>query len=234
MRGNLVVEQAWWDGAMLRGTLVVRNVGYGKRVSVIATTTHWASQRLGVANWVKVFSGTDFERWSFEVVAPATDTELVEFAAALDAPGRATEWDNNLTRNYSLRLDGVGSPWALGVVRSPGRVVFGGPAGGWQVRVERQPPADGALTLVYDPARLPTCRGSKYGQPAWAITSYLRPGTAPFTEQPFVPSSPGQLLRTPVMYAPDAHGFEVYFLNTDVNGCVAYDSNHGANFTLRW
>jgi hypothetical protein len=29
------------------------------------------------------------------------------------------------------------------------------------------------------------------------------------------------------MYAPDAHGFEVYFLNTDVNGCVAYDSNHG-------
>lgn len=232
LRNNVVVEQATWDGAMLRGSVIVRNIGYGKRLNVIATTTAWATQHVGVASWVKQFSNSDLERWTFEVVAPATDTELVQFAVSLDRPDGVTEWDNNADRNYRLRLDGVDSPWALGPVRRPGRLVF---EANNTVRLERAPAADGAFTLVYDPARLPKCRGTKYGRPAWGLVAFV--GTnGQFTQTNFEQEDftyPSGHLHTKVLFA-SGHDLATYFLNTDVSGCQAYDSNFGQNFVFRW
>jgi hypothetical protein len=237
LTGNLVVERAWWDGAMLRGTVVVRNVGYGKKVRVVASTSAWKGKVEAEASYVKTFSSSDLERWSFEVAAPVTDLEVVAFAASLERPDGRVEWDNNVGRDYSLRLDGVGSPWALGPVQRPGRIVFDGPANGWAARVDVAPPADGAFTLVYDPARLPQCRGVKYGLPAWGIVAYVRRGDS-FVSQSF--ASPvrdlpaGGQLHTQVLFAGDARSLELYFFNSDVWSCRTWDSNYGQNFVLRW
>jgi len=237
MTGNLVVERAYWDGATLRGSVLVRNVGYGKQVKVVATTSAWKAQAEADATFVKAFSSTDFERWAFEVPAPVMDGEAVQFAASLVRPDGRVDWDNNLGRDYELRLDGVGSPWALGPVQRPGRLVFEGPDHGWAARVDVAPPSDGAFTVVYDPARLPTCRGVKYGLPAWGIVAYLKQGDR-FVQQGFVQPprqlTPG-LLHTPVLFAGgDAKSVELYFFNSDVWGCRAWDSNYGQNFVLRW
>lgn len=232
----LVLESAWWDGAHLRGTVVVRNTGPNKTVKVVATTNAWASRAEGVASYVKTFGQTDFERWAFDVVAPATALERVEFAAVVEGP-TGSSWDNNLGRNHSLRLDGQGSAWALGPVQSPGRIAFEGPAQGLKVSVTRAPPADGALYLVYDPQRLPQCRATKYGRPAWGLAPYVRaPGSGPFEAQSLQRLEAGLEngpLLTAVFHAA-TKGLEVYVVNSDAAGCVAWDSHFGQNFVLRW
>lgn len=233
---DLVVEQAHWDGEVLRGTVLVRNVGGEKAVRVVASTSAWATSQQGEARYVKTFSASDLERWSFELPAPATEREAVVFAVALEAPGREASWDNNLGRDYRLALDGVDSPWALGPVASPGKVVFEGPERDWQVRVVRAPPADGAFTLVYAPGRLPTCRGRKYGRPTWSITAHLRGEGGAFTPVAFLRDGgeyPEGALYAPLQFIPGPT-LEAYFFNGDAYGCHTWDSNYGQNFLVRW
>ena len=102
----------------------------------------------------------------------------------------------------------------------------------------------GALTVDYDPDRLGGCRGSRGGMPAWDLRCHLR----------FWPSGEGasgdllrhlasgasgpQVLDPPEPVSPeftlplDAVEAELWFENTDVFGCRAWDSRYGANYRL--
>lgn len=85
----------------------------------------------------------------------------------------------------------------------------------------------GEVSVVFDPARLPTCRNWRNGNPLYDITAHLvftpglqrrdasvRDAAATFT----VPN--------------DARGVAVWFENTGIPGCQTWDSNMGANYTF--
>ncbi|HEY4181605.1 MAG TPA: DUF6209 family protein [Kofleriaceae bacterium] len=83
----------------------------------------------------------------------------------------------------------------------------------------------GQVTIVYDTARLTTCRNSQAGHPLWDITAHVE-------------FSPGGQRRdasvrdsSPTIAVPsDARGVTVWFENTAIPGCQAWDSNNGANY----
>jgi hypothetical protein len=85
----------------------------------------------------------------------------------------------------------------------------------------------GDLRIEYDPARLPRCRASRYGQPAWSIVASLR--FHPSRQEQSGRVIPGPLeLNVP----PDATEVELWFSNTDNTGCSAWDSRYGQNYWL--
>lgn len=90
--------------------------------------------------------------------------------------------------------------------------------------------AGGRLKLIYDPARLPQCRASKYGMPAWSILGYLSwDGGAPQTLALTASGAPLQ----PVLQVPEAaKKLQVWFYNNDYYGCKAWDSQGGANYAF--
>lgn len=83
----------------------------------------------------------------------------------------------------------------------------------------------GTVTVVYDTQRLTTCRNSQAGHPLWDITAHLQ-------------FSPGGQRRdasvrdtSPTIAVPsDARSVDVWFENTAIPGCQAWDSNNGANY----
>jgi uncharacterized protein DUF6209 len=85
------------------------------------------------------------------------------------------------------------------------------------------------LQIEYDPQRLPHCRSSRYGQPAWTIAAYLR--FHPGGQEQFGRVAPGaELLEVSV--PSDATKMEMWFNNTDQTGCTTWDSRHGQNYWL--
>lgn len=92
------------------------------------------------------------------------------------------------------------------------------------------PIVEGATVHVtYDPARLTQCRGRKYGYEAWAISGAWSMNGGPVQSfQAFMPAYPADAF----FVAPEAGTLEVWFVNNDAYGCVAYDSNYGANYTF--
>jgi hypothetical protein len=83
------------------------------------------------------------------------------------------------------------------------------------------------LKIEYDAARLPECRASRYGQPAWTITASVRfhPGGQ---EQ----SGPVQGGPLEVTVPAGTTQVELWFYNSDVHGCKAWDSRYGQNYWL--
>lgn len=82
----------------------------------------------------------------------------------------------------------------------------------------------GQVRLEYDPARLTTCRNSRAGSPLWDLTAHLRWDTG---EGQSSSIRDGAIL---VSIPTTARGLEVWFENTAVPGCQAWDSNWGANY----
>lgn len=103
-----------------------------------------------------------------------------------------------------------------------------------QQRVEGTLVAGGIATISYDASRLTTCRGERYGNPAWSIYAHYRiaggdvrsvhvAGHAPAPDQVGLPIELTQ-----------AGELEVWFENTSSFGCQGWDSAFGANhrFTI--
>jgi hypothetical protein len=98
----------------------------------------------------------------------------------------------------------------------------------------------GRLIVDYDPVRLPDCRGSQAGLPAWDITVNARfhPGLQLYGGKLVrqVDASTGALLIPPapepyeVTVPAGAREVELWFQNIDAGGCRAWDSNGGANY----
>ena len=86
-----------------------------------------------------------------------------------------------------------------------------------------------SLQIEYDPDRLPHCRSSRYGQPAWSIAAFLRFHPGGQEESGRVEPGPGRL---EVKVPSDTTKVEMWFHNTDQTGCTSWDSRYGQNYWL--
>lgn len=91
------------------------------------------------------------------------------------------------------------------------------------------------LRIFFDPSRLPNCRGSKYGFPAWSIVVYYSFDLAQGAKYvPVVGKSAEQWELVPqiatIDIPPDAQNVWFWAQNTSAFGCVEWDSNFGKNY----
>ena len=103
---------------------------------------------------------------------------------------------------------------------------------GWVTEQFGAPRSGAQLVVAYDPARLPDCRGSKYGFEAWNIRLHYRFDDGP--EQVAMLTETSGTVQVPVpavLDAPaDAAGVEMWFENQSYSGCRAWDSRFGDNY----
>ncbi len=85
----------------------------------------------------------------------------------------------------------------------------------------------GEVTIAFDPARLPTCRHWRNGNPLYDITAHVR--FEPDGEHRDVSvRDAAATLAVPST----ARGVTVWFENTSTSGCQTWDSNLGENYTF--
>lgn len=89
--------------------------------------------------------------------------------------------------------------------------------------------AGGRLRLEYDPSRLPWCRATYNGMPAWGITARWKalPGGV-IRDAPLAAN--GAWMQAVIQVPEDATALEVWFVNTDRQGCRQVDSDFEANY----
>jgi len=89
--------------------------------------------------------------------------------------------------------------------------------------------AGGRLRLDDDPNRLPWCRATYNGLPAWSITARWKasPGDV-VRETPL--SRNGSRMQAVLQVPEDATSLEIWFVNSDRQGCRQVDSDFGANY----
>lgn len=88
------------------------------------------------------------------------------------------------------------------------------------------------LSVSYDKGRLNACRGgTNDGGPAWVITGFYRMNGGAVSS--FFVAGLNSAHEAPAEIALSAAGdLELWFQNTSLWGCSAYDSNEGANYHL--
>ncbi len=103
---------------------------------------------------------------------------------------------------------------------------------GWTVETFGAPRPGAALVIAYDPARLPDCRGTKYGFDAWNIRAHYRFDDGPEQTAMLTQAQGNVQVAVPaVLAAPvDAAEVELWFENQSYSGCRAWDSQYGANY----
>jgi len=101
-------------------------------------------------------------------------------------------------------------------------------AADWSETASDELIAGGAVQVVYDPARLTTCRGTQGGIQQWSITGHLRVDGGPISS--FSVAGLNAPAEPPVVELPDSGQLEIWFQNNNVWGCNAYDSNWGKNY----
>jgi hypothetical protein len=104
-------------------------------------------------------------------------------------------------------------------------------AADWSVTQSGPLVAGGTAVIHYDWARLPECRGRSHGGDAWAIQASWQ-GDGGAVQNGVVHRYVGMNLVPAdlTIQVPSAGDLAVWFKNTDVNGCVAWDSDYGRNF----
>jgi hypothetical protein len=155
--------------------------------------------------------------------APAPDQ--VGLPLMLHAAGELEVWFEN---NSSFGCQGfdsnLGANYRFRVAPAAGTAVARFAADG-SVHVEGTPIQGGRLDIEYDVSRLPTCRDTKYGLPAWSILARYR---LPSGQTGYVPvtSGRGQLALS------EGGELELWFENQGYWGCRAYESRHGENYRI--
>jgi hypothetical protein len=86
------------------------------------------------------------------------------------------------------------------------------------------------VEVAYASERLTGCRGEQNGEPAWAITGYHTLNGGPVGSFEAGGHSPSQGTEPPVFTVEASGDLALWFHNTSVWGCSAYDSNYGANW----
>jgi hypothetical protein len=92
----------------------------------------------------------------------------------------------------------------------------------------------GQSTVVrYWLSRLPHCRQTYAGQPAWVITGWYSVDGGPATNEPIAPLSatldPTRPFNDISFRVPDGKDLAFWFVNGDRAGCLEWDSNGGRN-----
>ena len=102
---------------------------------------------------------------------------------------------------------------------------------GWQIVAGGGPLVAGnTVEVAYDDARLTACRGEQNGKPAWSITGYQQLEDGPVGSFEAGGHSPSQGSEPPIFTLASAGDLALWFHNTSVWGCSAYDSNFGADW----
>jgi hypothetical protein len=130
-----------------------------------------------------------------------------------------SSWDSSYGQNFHF------------AVQSPPTLHF---KGGTE-SVVGTPSSGQALAVDYDPGRLLTCRSTYNGYQAWSISVHYRFDGGPITTASVTQSAQYNTIAplTAVLTAPPgAHAVEMWFENNDVNGCQAWDSKYGQNYSF--
>jgi hypothetical protein len=198
--------------------------------STVQATESTAPATLGYVRYdVRLHQGLPGPGWSGTSLSNAR----IEVVPYLALPEGGRLFDHNRYRsdfeNYMLSSPNlaVGSdasvcPTPAGPARA--RLVF---AADFSERREGVLVPGGEVTIAYDGARLTQCRNSRNGMPLYEITAHVR----------FEPSGETVLASvrdgSPTLRVPtDARGVTLWFENTALPGCQAWDSNFGANYTF--
>jgi len=104
-------------------------------------------------------------------------------------------------------------------------------AADWSVAQSAPVIAGGKATIHYDVARLPNCRATYHGLPAWGISAfYAVDGGQAFT-QPVTQFQNGVVNPVDATFdVPPGNDLAVWFSNSDEYGCSQWDSDYGRNF----
>lgn len=176
---------------------------------------------------VRLHAGLPGPGWSGTSLANAR-IEVVPFVALpeggrlFDHNRHAGDLDNYLLRSPALEVgrDVTACAAPAGPMRA--NLVF---AADFRERRVGELVPGGELAIVYDPARLPTCRNWRNGNPLYDLTAHVE--FSPGGQRHDVSVRDG----APVLAVPgDARGVTLWFENTGLPGCQAWDSNLGANY----
>ena len=89
----------------VKGTVMVANLAYEKRVSVRWTVDNWGSHQDSEASYVQRGSSNgECDRFAFEITVPESVEagQKIQFAVCYRPAGKEEYWDNNDGKNYSL------------------------------------------------------------------------------------------------------------------------------------
>ena len=100
----------------------------------------------------------------------------------------------------------------------------------WRIEQVGELLEGGGVRIDYDAQRLTDCRGDMRGQPGWTITGYHSLNGAPPTAFYAAGFSPLTVPEESVIPLDQPGDLEIWFQNTSIWGCSAYDSNFGTNF----
>lgn len=157
--------------------------------------------------------------------SPSNGTQPPEFV--LDDAGDLALWFHNTNLwGCSAYDSNFGANWHFGVGAS---LSF---KPDWVTETLGTPRAGAPLVIAYDPARLPDCRGTKYGLDAWNIRVHYRfDGGAVKSALLTAPQGGQQIAWPATLDVPAGAGeVELWFENQDYYGCQVWDSQFGANY----
>lgn len=110
----------------------------------------------------------------------------------------------------------------------------------WTIEVRGRLVEGGRVHLDYDPARLTTCRGTRYGREAWSIGAHWRIRSGGEGEAGgagtwvhVAPRRDHDVEALPTFELPRAGELEIWFENNSAFGCQGWDSAYGANYRFR-
>jgi uncharacterized protein YraI len=104
-------------------------------------------------------------------------------------------------------------------------------AADWSITQTGALVSGGKATVHYDVARLPKCRASYHGFPAWAILAYYTIDGGTLFSQPVTQFQNGTVV--PVDFTLDVnpgHDLAIWFYASDEYGCTEWDSSFGNNY----
>ena len=112
---------------------------------------------------------------------------------------------------------------------APGAVIAFG--GDWTIDAGDEPLiAGGTVRIVYDPSRLPRCRGRKYGMETWSLVANWRASADAPAQYLVLTKGADGLHRADVPLDATSGTVELWFSNGDAYGCHDWDSAFGANY----
>lgn len=129
-------------------------------------------------------------------------------------------WDSNYGQNFHFPIQG------------PSTIHFNVD---WTNPVAGTLHAGAPIAIDYDVRRLSTCRSTYNGYQAWDVSVVYRfdGGPVSYASLTQVVGMYGRAQAPAVISAPaGAHYVEMWFENTDVHGCDAYDSSYGQNYVF--
>lgn len=139
--------------------------------------------------------------------------------------GGCQAFDSQLSQNYHVSVSGPPPG-------SEASIVFGA-AGDPVTRGTLR--AGGRVAVRFEDARLPKCRGTRMGNPAWGIRGSAQVNdSAPkqFDTGRTVDAKGTRESIEAVVALPDSGKLSLWFENSDVFGCHDYDSQGGKNYTF--